>query len=177
MKLRLRSLLELVFTLGCGMGLANACRFGKPMGALGPRYLVEPFLVGTSILGAAAVWLETLSGSTRRPWGIGRWTLVLTGTVVFIDVALNLFMGCAIAWKRGQPIRYNPLLATTLGSCTTQFYGQVSWLLLVFWLASRFSKSFPTPEPDGREIAGRLLLATVVLWAIFYRVHMIATIV
>jgi hypothetical protein len=171
MKVRLSYVAELVLILGVGMALARACREGQPVGFYGPRQVVEPFLVGVAATGAIMLGWETLRRPSERAWGIGRWTWWVTGLCALIDLSINLIHSCCNFWMRGKIVSVDSLLRTTRGACTSQFYGGVSWILAATWVASRISGVLRDTGPDGREVAGRILLVLVVLWSLLFRMY------
>ena len=165
---RVRDLAELVFALGCGMALVRACHEGTPLGNYGPRYLAEPFLAGISVAGAALLAVETLRRRDRRSWGIGRWTWAVAGSVVILVLMEFWAVHCAYVWKAGRAISGYRLYRQTCGVCSTIFHQRVNWVLLASWFAFRRTGAFRDPEPDAREMTGRLLLATIIAWGFAY---------
>ena len=170
MKFRLSGLIELVFALGCGLGLVRAVYTTFSIPSLIPRYVVEPFLVGTALIGMLSLCRETWANPIRQPWDIGRWTFAIAGWLVLIDLSVNVALLYVRGWKRGQAITERQLIGL-LSVFTTQFYGRIAWFLLVFWIARPFSGMPRGREPDGRELAGRLLLISSVLWSFAYYVY------
>jgi hypothetical protein len=167
----IRHLLEMIAAVGCGLALAKLCHGDRRVGSLGPRFVVEPVLAGTAAVGALALAWERLRRRASRPWGLGRWAWAVAGGYVLAALLDNAALFLGFSWKRGGPISGSALLGSTLGTCTTLFYPQVWYVLLVGWLLTRKATTLQDPDPDSRELTGRLLLAAILAWGLAYRIQ------
>src|SRR5438874_5167198 len=174
--IRLAILLEWVAALAVGMAVY---RWVGPLIEFHNQetfwdYFIVKFpaiLTGIALVESTVLGWESIRRRGPSSWGIGRWSLTISGMFVVLDslksaayIGESCYRGRLEGFTRSteEILEY---VETTLAEIWVYgLVGEFSMALLAFAVASRLARLPMDPAPDAREWSGRIFAATLIGW-------------
>jgi hypothetical protein len=164
---------ELVLAVGVGLGLASY-RLTWPDRAetFGPLSWIDWFeagidstFAGVGLVSGLATFVERVHGSSRVPWGPGRWAWTVVASYLLLTLLDKVLGTIAIRFTPGIFIQKS--IITDIMSGLRGRYGEflfpsMTWFLLSLGLTSLAIRAPRNPTCDAREWCGRVFAVLLV---------------
>jgi hypothetical protein len=168
--MRLRHVLEWVFAIGVGLGLARHRVVGMDYYEVLSGFAVfqvgvDAFFAGVGLVGGLGVLVERLGGRPAVPWGPGRRTWLLVASYL---VLTQLDMAVGTAASRLDPgLFFQGSIVDDIFNGLREDYGPfllppMAWFLLALGLTSLADAPRPARPADAKEWGGRVFAGLIV---------------
>jgi len=170
--------MEIVATLAVGTASARAYYLllaGRDvLNLIGPTGFVRAVggagLMGLAVAGGLGLAIETLVGSEKRSWGVGRWVWCISGFVVVLNILarladLLLGRGPSLTTSPihpGGPLSAEAIKDAFLGMVPGLLNDEFPLFLAAFCLTAYLRREFRDSNRDLREWSGLIFASLVV---------------